>query len=174
MNVRRAGLGDVAAVSDLLVRNGIDRGGALVGDWQAPEIRKRIERGDLILMAVEGDRLVGVLVTEERANASGPRILAMLKAWPGSADAYIYGPVCVDAAARGTGVLSKLYEQLERERPNREAILFIRSSNVGSLKAHLRLGLREVAQFEMAGQVYLVLSNRSVGGNAGRVGAGIG
>jgi L-amino acid N-acyltransferase YncA len=159
MKVRRAGLGDVAAVSELLVKNGVERGGALVGDWQAPEIQKRIERGDLILMAHDGDRVLGVLVTEERANVGGPRLLAMLKAWPGSADAYIYGPVCVDAAARGAGVLSKLYEQLRVERPDREPILFIRAGNETSLKAHVRLGLREVAQFELAGEVYRVLSN---------------
>lgn len=160
LTVRSAGLDDVTAVSELLVQNGVGRGGALVGDWEAPEIQKRIGRGDLILMAQDGNRVLGVLVTEERANVGGPRILAMLKAWPGSADAYIYGPVCVDAAARGAGVLSKLYEQLMRERPNREAILFIRAGNATSMKAHLRLGLHEVAQFEMAGEVYRVLSSQ--------------
>ncbi|MBS0419540.1 MAG: ribokinase [Proteobacteria bacterium] len=159
VRVRRAGATDAAAVSALLVANGIGHGGALVGNWELPEIQMRIERGDSIYMAEESDRLVGILVTEERARATNPRIAAMLNAWPGSAGAYVYGPVCVDSAARGKGILAKLYEQLARDRPGGEAILFIRSSNELSLKAHLRLGLREVAQFELAGERYRVLSS---------------
>lgn len=159
VRVRRAGTADAGAVSNLLVENGVDRGGALVGNWELPEIEMRIARGDSIYMAEAGDRLLGVLVTEERDPVTNPRILAMLKAWPGGAGAYVYGPVCVDPAARGQGVLAKLYEQLVRDRPDGEAILFIRASNELSLKAHLRLGLREVAQFELAGQQYRVLSS---------------
>ena len=161
VRVRRAGTVDVAAVSALLVENGVERGGSLVGNWELPEIQMRIARGDAIYLAEYGDRLVGVLVTEERDNVTNPRILAMLDAWPGGAGAYVYGPVCVDSAARGKGVLAKLYEQLIRDRPDGEAILFIRSSNELSLKAHLRLGLREVAQFQLSGESYRVLSSGS-------------
>src|SRR3569832_231235 len=160
MLVRKATIDDTSRISALLVGNGVDRGGALVGDWREPEIRRRVERGDLILAAYEGEQLAGVLLTEERVQATAPPVLAMLKAWPGRADAYVYGPVCVDAAARGKGVLLKLYAKLEQERPNAEAILFIRRNNEQSLRAHLRLGQHVVARFEMSGEIYLVLSSQ--------------
>jgi ribosomal protein S18 acetylase RimI-like enzyme len=160
MLVRKATIEDISRISALLVANGVDRGGALVGDWREPEIRRRIERRDLVLTAYEGEQLAGVLLTEEREQATAPRVLAMLRAWPGRADAYVYGPVCVDAAARGKGVLQKLYTKLMQERPGAEAILFIRRNNEQSLKAHLRLGLQEVARFEMSGEIYLVLSSQ--------------
>jgi L-amino acid N-acyltransferase YncA len=160
MLVRKATVGDIFRISALLVDNGVDRGGTLVGDWHEPEIRSRIERGDLVLTAFEGEQLTGVLLTEEREQATAPPVLAMLHAWPGGADAYVYGPVCVDAAARGKGVLERLYTKLMQDRPNAEAILFIRRGNEQSLKAHLRLGLHEVARFQMSGEIYLVLSSR--------------
>jgi len=88
-------------------------------------------------------------------------VLAMLKAWPGSADAFVYGPVCIDQAARGKGVLETLYAELTRRRPNREAILFIKANNTRSLRAHARLGLVQVARFTLDGEVFVVLSSRS-------------
>jgi hypothetical protein len=66
-----------------------------------------------------------VLFTSEKAQASAPPVLAMLKAWPGRYDAYISGPVCVDRHTRGTGVLEALYAEVVIRLPGREAILFI-------------------------------------------------
>jgi hypothetical protein len=60
----------------------------------------------------------------------------MLKAWPGTADAYVYGPVCIDQAARGHGVLEALYARVVARLPNLEAVLFINASNTRSLRAH--------------------------------------
>jgi L-amino acid N-acyltransferase YncA len=88
-------------------------------------------------------------------------VVAMLKAWPGSADAYVYGPVCIDQAARGQGMLEALYADVVARLPDREAILFIKASNTRSLLAHGRLGMVQVANFTLGGEVFIVLSTRN-------------
>jgi hypothetical protein len=98
-----------------------------------------IEGGALIVVAMNGPKLVGALLTSERAQASAPPVVAMLQAWPGGADAYVYGPVCVDQAARGLGVLEAMYAHAVALLPGREAVLFINASNTRSLQAHARL-----------------------------------
>jgi L-amino acid N-acyltransferase YncA len=85
----------------------------------------------------------------------------MLRVWPGTADAYIYGPICIDEAARGQGVLDSLFAYVAARLPGREAILFIKANNTRSLQAHARLGMRQVANFELGGEVFIVLSDKN-------------
>jgi ribosomal protein S18 acetylase RimI-like enzyme len=161
MILRTATLEDVEPISALLTANAADRGGALYGDWSVDVVRGFVTSGQLIIVAVDGTQLLGVLFTSEKAGSSAPPVLAMLKAWPGSADAYVYGPVCIDQAARGKGLLEALYAELTRQRPGREAILFIKANNPASLRAHARLGMVPVAGFTLDGEAFAVLSSRN-------------
>lgn len=151
---------DVEAISALLTANAADRGGMLLGDWSIGVVRECLDAGQLIIVATGAAGLLGVLFTEDKARASAPPVVAMFRAWPGSDDAYGYGPVCIDRAARGQGVLEALYRDLVTRRPGREAVLFIRADNPRSLRAHLRLGMREVAGFVLDGEDFIVLSAR--------------
>src|ERR1700680_2473741 len=99
---------DAEPISELLSANASDQGGALYGDWSIGVVMKWITDGSLIIVAMDGPRLAGVLFTSEKAQASALPVVAMLKAWPCSADAYVYGPVCIDQHARGEGVLEAL------------------------------------------------------------------
>ena len=161
IETRTATIEDAKRISTLLTANSSDRGGALYGDWSIGVVTKWISDGTLIIVAMNGSKLAGVLFTSEKAQASAPPVVAMVKAWPGSADAYVYGPVCVDQAARGLGVLEALYAQVAARLPDREAILFINANNIRSLRAHGRLGMTRVANFTLGGEVFIVLSNRT-------------
>ena len=161
ITTRPATLHDVERISALLMANAADRGGTLYGDWSVGVVGDCIAAGDLIIVAMDGAHLLGVLFTLEKARASAPPVLAMLAAWPGSVDAYVYGPVCIDQVARGKGVLEALHADLVTRRPGREAILFIKANNPRSLHAHARLGMVQVASFTLAGEVFAVLSDRS-------------
>jgi hypothetical protein len=143
----------------LLTANAPDRGGALYGDWPIGVVTKWIEGGTPVVVAIDGPKLLGVLFTSEKAQASTPPVVAMLKAWPGSADAYLYGPVCVDQAARGLGVLEAMYAHAVALLPGREAVLFINANNSRSLRAHGRLGMVQVANFTLGEQAFIVLSS---------------
>ena len=162
IETRPATIEDAERISALLTANASDRGGALYGDWSIGVVTKWITDGALIIVAIDGPKLVGALFTSEKGQASAPPVVAMLKAWPGSADAYVYGPVCIDQAARGQGVLEAMYARLVAWLPDREAILFINASNTRSLQAHGRLGMVQVANFTLGGDVFIVLSTRNV------------
>ena len=161
ITTRPANLDDVERISALLTANAADRGGSLYGDWSVAVVEDRIAAGDLIIVAMDQTHLLGVLFTSEKARASAPPVLAMLAAWPGTVDAYVYGPVCIDQAVRGKGVLEALHADLVTRRPGREAILFIKANNPRSLHAHARLGMEQVASFALHGEVFAVLSDRS-------------
>lgn len=159
LETRPATIEDAEPISALLMANSPDRGGALHGDWPIGAVTEWIEGGALIVVAMNGPKLVGALLTSERAQASTPPVVAMLEAWPGSAGAYVYGPVCVDQAARGLGVLEAMYAHVVALLPGREAVLFINAGNTRSLKAHARLGMMKVAHFTLGEQAFVVLSS---------------
>jgi hypothetical protein len=93
IETRPATIEDAEPISALLTANAPDRGGALYGQWPIGVVTKWIEGGTPVVVAMDGPKLVGVLFTSEKAQASTPPVVAMLKAWPGSASAYLYGPV---------------------------------------------------------------------------------
>ena len=159
IETRAATIEDAEPISALLTANAPGRGGALHGEWPIGVVTKWIEGGALVVVAIDGPKLAGVLFTSEKAQASAPPVVAMLKAWPGSADAYVYGPVCVDQAARGLGVLEAMYGHAVASLPGREAVLFINAGNTRSLKAHARLGMVQVASFTLGEQAFIVLSS---------------
>lgn len=156
---RLATADDATQISALLMSNSSERGGMLLGNWSLGDVQARIDDRQPIIVALGEAGLVGALLAEEKAHASSPPVLAMLEAWPGRADAYVYGPVCVHEDARGQGVLAALYDKLVAHFPGREAILFIRADNPRSLGAHFRLGMREVARFMFKSEPFVVLSD---------------
>jgi predicted GNAT superfamily acetyltransferase len=112
-----------------------------------------------LIVARRGDRIAGFLMTSTRAmNADVPIIGAMLAAYPGTSDAYVYGPVCVAAEERGKGLAQAMFSELRRLLPALEVILFIRRDNPASLRAHEKMGMREVASFVFGGNEFAVLS----------------
>lgn len=161
IKTRLATASDAGSISALLEANAGERGGMLLGQWPREVIETRIASGQSIVIAT-GDEgmLLGALLTSERGFDDAPPVRAMLKAWSGGPDAYVYGPVCVSQDARGLGVLDALYAGLQATFSGREAILFIREDNPRSLKAHLRLGMREAVRYEFGGKVFIVLSDR--------------
>lgn len=159
LTVRCALVADIASISDLLMANAAERGGQLYGDWSVAVVKGWMEVGALILVAAEGGKTVGVLFTSEKAQASAPPVRAMLLAWPGSTDAFVYGPVCIDTTARGCGVLQALYSELVARRSRREALLFIKAGNDRSLRAHEKLGLKKVTSFFLDHDEFIVLSS---------------
>ncbi|MFC6280183.1 MULTISPECIES: GNAT family N-acetyltransferase [Polaromonas] len=115
---------------------------------------------DMPLVVARGEQgVLGFLMTTTRAmNADFPIIRTMLAAYPGSADAYVYGPICVAASERCKGLARALFQELRRLQPDREGILFIRRDNAPSIRVHLRMGMHEVAGFEMNGIGFSVMS----------------
>ena len=74
---------------------------------------------------------------------------------------YVYGPVCVDRAYRGQGVLEKLFSECRTQLADRfeVGVLFISAENQRSIAAHRRkLGMELVGAFEFNQQTFHVLA----------------
>ena len=73
---------------------------------------------------------------------------------------YVYGPVCIDRACRGRGVLDGLYAELLNLLKGRYelGVLFVAEGNPRSLNAHERkLGHQNLTVFEFGGKQYHLL-----------------
>lgn len=152
---------DIDGITALLQINAPSRGGSLTGEFPRDKVTKMALDGAPVVVAHRDGHVVGVLFSSAKDKPSKPPpVHAMLTAWPGSPDAYLYGPVCIAAAERGQGLLAKLYSAIRHYYPGQEAVLFIRRDNTASLRAHQRLGMHEVAGFVLDGADYAVFSDR--------------
>ncbi|HEX3400736.1 MAG TPA: GNAT family N-acetyltransferase [Acetobacteraceae bacterium] len=151
MQIDRATRDDIDGILALQEGNQPEIGGMLSARLPAAWFEAALDDMPIIVARRDG-RVVGYLVSASRAAvAEVPVIAAMLRAYPGAGDAYVYGPVCVAAEERGRGVAAAMFAALRVELPRREGILFIRTDNVASLRAHGRMGVRRVATFEHDG-----------------------
>lgn len=167
VTLRRAATSDVGAIAALLEANTHEQGGELTGPFPTARVAAWVASAFPVLVAEEAGRLLGVLVTSD-PQARGARLsAAMLAAYPAGRGAYVYGPLCLAAGARGGGIVAALYAEARRRLPGREGILFIREDHARSLRAHEKLGLRRVAGFHYDGAAYAVFSDMD-GRGAGR------
>ena len=90
--------------------------------------------------------------------AQVPIVAAMLRAYPGSSGAYLYGPICVAESERGHGLALGLFAALRERLRGREGIAFIRRDNAASRQAHAKMGMREVAEYEHDGVPLVVVA----------------
>ncbi|CAN7580191.1 N-acetyltransferase family protein [Mesorhizobium sp. LjNodule214] len=149
---------DLDAVLDLQERNLPKRGGTLSACLSRGWFETAMAAMPVVVARRAG-RLVGYLVSAPVAAFTEVAVVqAMLEAYRGASDAYIYGPICVDEIERGQGVANAMFASLRAQLPGREGVLFIRCDNAASLRAHARMGMREVAEFDHNGTQFVVLS----------------
>lgn len=149
---------DLTGILELQAANQIARGGMLSAELARPRILTMMRDMPLVVARREG-RVVGFLMSTTRAmNAELPVVRAMFMAYHGTPDAYVYGPICVAQAERGKGLASAMISVLRSLQPGREGVLFIRSDNEASLLAHRRIGMDEVARFDLDGISFIVFS----------------
>jgi ribosomal protein S18 acetylase RimI-like enzyme len=112
------------------------------------------------VVARSAGNVIGFLLTWDKASSGHPCVKAMLDAYPGSSDAYVYGPICVDASHRGLGVAQAMFRKLVSLLPGREGILFIKASNESSIRAHNKMGMRITTEFTYEDARFLVFTYR--------------
>lgn len=149
---------DLDGILELQAANQIARGGMLSVELPRLRIVEMMDNMPLIV-ARRKERITGFLMATSRTmNAELPVIRAMFSAYPGAKDAYVYGPVCVDPTQRGKGLAGAMFAELRRLECGREGVLFIRTDNEASLRAHRRMGMQEVAKFVLNGADFTVFS----------------
>jgi len=131
----------------------------------------QIDRDVGVLVARDAERVVGYMCASGvELNRQFPLLLAMIGRYDevnfqGAALAdqktFVYGPVCVDRAYRGRGVLRGLFQALLRDIAGRfdAGVAFVAEDNRRSLAAHVAgLGMHDVGRFEFNGRLYRILA----------------
>ena len=149
---------DIPGILALQEPNLVERGGGLsvrqTADWFRHAIFEKS-----IVVGRRNDKVVGyVLGTSLAAKAHVPMIQAMLRAFPAPRDCYLYGPVCVAEAERGKGLASALFKVLQAHMGSRPAMTFVRADNAPSLRAHRKMGMRELGTFISDGVPHIALT----------------
>ena len=158
LTIGRATESDLDGIMELQAANQAARGGMLSAEHPRSRVAEMIRVMPLIVARRSG-RIVAFLMTSTREmNDEVPIIRAMLEAYPGTADAYVYGPICVSDDERGKGLAQAMFTELRRLEPGREGVLFIRRDNAASLRAHIKMDMREVTGFVFGGKDHVVLS----------------
>lgn len=162
--VSTAKTADIDAITALLQANSPSQGGSLTGEFSLEKVATMVDGVSPVIVArrVADGPVAGVLFSAAPATVQAPVVLAMLAAYAGSDNAYVYGPVCIADSERGQGLLALLYAALRAQHGGAEAVLFIRRDNIGSLRAHERLGMHEVAGFVFDGAQFAVYSDAVV------------
>ncbi|QKY09616.1 GNAT family N-acetyltransferase [Janthinobacterium lividum] len=172
--VSTAQAADIDSITTLLQANSPSQGGTLTGEFSRDKVAsmadgaspvivaRRAADGPVVARRAADGPVVGVLFSAAPAAAQAPLVLAMLAAYAGSGNAYVYGPVCIADSERGQGLLALLYSAMREQHAGKEAVLFIRRDNLGSLRAHERLGMYEVAAFDFDGAQFAVYSDAIV------------
>ena len=162
--IKVAAINDLDGIIKLQTANQASQGGTLSGGLTANQIQEMMTDMPQIV-AIANNEIVGFLLTTSQAvnnNRKVPIVDAMSAAYKGSADSYIYGPICVSQTQRGKGLAQLMFQKLLKLEPNREGILFIKSDNIASLKAHEKMGMHKVSRFHFNNadfDVYAYLSH---------------
>lgn len=158
VDIGRATEADLDGIIELQAANQPERGGMLSASLPPSRVAEMTRERPLIVARRNG-RIVAFLMNSTREmNDDIPIVRTMLEVYPGTADAYVYGPICVMEEERGNGLAQAMFAELRRLEPGREGILFIRRDNPASLRAHTKMGMREVAGFVFGGTDYVVLA----------------
>jgi ribosomal protein S18 acetylase RimI-like enzyme len=138
---------DIPGIITLQDPNVIDHGGTLSVRLTADWIGRSMCEMPIIVGRRDGKVVGYLLSTTIAAMSHVPIIQAMLCRFPPPVDCYLYGPVCVDTTERGKGLAARLYEALRARLPGRPAMTFVRADNTASLRAHRKMGMRELGTF---------------------------
>lgn len=148
---------DIPGVLTLQEANLPDNGGSL-SVRQKPDWFKHAVLEKSLLVCRRSGKVVGyVLGTSLAAKEDIPIIQAMLRTFPAPPDCYLYGPICVDETERGNGLAGMMFKELQTYMPSRACMTFVRADNEKSLRAHQKMGMRELGAFVNESERYIAL-----------------
>ena len=162
--LRNAKESDAADIAALMLPESSSQGGSLHGDFPLEKIShwltQALADGMPIVLAEDAAGLLGVVFTSSSRHLDSPVAVQMARLHRATGPFYFYGPVCLAPRARGQGLLSAMWQQLQQQLPGQQAVLFIHADNQASLNAHPRLGLVVETPFDLDGQPCVLMSSR--------------
>lgn len=178
MELKLAGLEDIEDVLTLHRKYQIDtileedkKDGFVTTNFTREQLKKLIlEEQGLFIARHEGAVVAYVMAASWQFWSVWPIFSRMIADLPkltfaghtlSTENSYQYGPVCVDKAYRGSGVLEAIFEFAREKMSHRYPVLvtFINQINTRSYRAHTqKLGLVVLAEFDFNNNHYLELA----------------
>ena len=146
--------------------------GFLSAEFLPGQVAEMAEDLGTTIATVDGDLVAFLCASRNEFDHGSPVIEKMLPTYAlvkfdgeqlGSYNSYVYGPVCIHRDYRRRGLLRGLYEAQKQDLAGRfdVGVAFVSRSNSHSLNAHVAgLGMTEVGDFELKGNVYVILAFR--------------
>jgi predicted GNAT superfamily acetyltransferase len=144
--------------------------GFLSAEYTAEELARMAE-DVAVLVAAEGAQVLAFVCAYSTTLGAQFPIVARMAARFGEIDfrgrrlaqwrVLVYGPVCVDPAARGRGAVRGLFEQLKREVAGSFDVgtALVAEDNPHSMHVHVaRLGMTPVGEFDYRGKRFTILA----------------
>ena len=149
---------DIPGILAIQEPNLPDHGGSLSIRQTADWFRNAILEKSIVVGRRSGEVVGYVLGTSLAAKAHVGIIQTMLRAFPPPHDCYLYGPVCVAENERGNGLAAALFKVLQTHMDGRPLMTFVRADNAQSLRAHHKMGMRDLGVFTNEGVAYIALA----------------
>jgi predicted GNAT family acetyltransferase len=149
---------DIPDILMLQEPNLVERGGGLSVRQTADWFRNAVAEKSVVVGRRDGKVVGYVLGTSVAAKAHVAIVQAMLRVFPAPPDCYLYGPVCVAEAERGKGLAGALFKDLQTHMGGRPCMTFVRADNAPSLRAHRKMGMRELGTFMIEGVAHVALT----------------
>ena|SRR3990167_5633721 len=146
--------------------------GFLTASFSAEEF-KSMDNDLCVIVCADGQNIVAYACASSiEYNKNFPLIATMIKQFPQiiyknkplvSYNSFIYGPACIDREYRGKGVLNNIFSKMRdfllQEHQQFELLTTIISvENERSIKAHEKLGMKSVGQFEFNENTFWILA----------------
>ncbi|WPX54801.1 MULTISPECIES: GNAT family N-acetyltransferase [unclassified Pseudomonas] len=161
ITIDRASKTDLQGIVELQHANQLAQGGTLAAELAPHQIEEMMQDMPQIIARRNAEIVAFLMTTSQAVNKKRPIpvVEKTLQAYPyAESDAYIYGPICVSDEERGNGLAQLMFEKLLEEEPGRQGVLFIRGDNEPSLRAHKKMGMNKVGEFDLNGAVFHVFA----------------
>lgn len=150
---------DLSQIITLLQANSASHNGGLLGDFTAEKVQTMIETSISVIVARNNDAIIGVVFSFSITGSDLPPLITHIHhQFPSLVkNNWLYGPVCIDENFRGGTILQSLFDKIcsiNKGKP----IAFINNDNVRSIKAHAKLGMIRIADFDFKGTQYILVS----------------
>jgi predicted GNAT superfamily acetyltransferase len=149
---------DIPGILALQEMNLIERGGGLSVRQTADWFRHAMSEKSLVVGRRNGPVVGYVVGTSAAAKTHVVIIQTMLRKFPPPPDCYLYGPVCVAETERGNGLAAALFKELQTQMNDRPLMTFVRTDNAASLRAHTKMGMRELGTFDCQGVTHVAFT----------------
>lgn len=176
MEYSRASIADIPQVEELQRKYHLStiseedkKDGFVTTLFSSEQFRSLIEEEDGLFIARDGSKIIAYAMAASWEYWSAwPLFAYMIEDLPNTEylgmsmntkNSYQYGPICIDTAYRGQGVLEGLFEYHRQEMAKRYPVMltFINQVNPRSYAAHSRIGLDTVKTFDFNGNHYYEL-----------------